>query len=55
VRVRVLAEHGIRSFVRSLPGQLAEIDYGLFDSKQYAESQAQRLRQQGYSAVVVPP
>jgi hypothetical protein len=53
-RVRVLAEHGIRSYVRPLPGQLAEIDYGWFDSKAYAESRALGLRQQGYTAVVVP-
>jgi hypothetical protein len=53
LRSRSLAESGIDAFVHMIVGNVAQLQYGAYRSRETAEADAQRIRAQGYTAVVV--
>ena len=52
-RSQSLAEDGIDAFVHRIAGNVAQLQYGAYRSREIAEADAQRIRAQGYTAVVV--
>jgi hypothetical protein len=54
LRARTLADRGVDAFVRSIAGNLAQLQYGAYSSWRNAEAEAWRLRAEGYTAVIVP-
>jgi hypothetical protein len=53
LRSRSLADIGIDAFVHMITGNVAQLQYGAYRSRETAEADAQRIRAQGYTAVVV--
>ena len=53
LRSKTLFEQGVDAFVRATADNLAQIQYGAYRSKEFAEEDARRIRAQGYTAVVV--
>lgn len=54
LRARMLADQGADAFVWLMTGNLAQLQYGAYNSRMNAEAEAWRLRAQGYTAVIVP-
>lgn len=54
LRAKMLAEEGADAFVRFLGDNLAQLQYGAYDSWLNAEAEAWRLRAQGYTALIIP-
>jgi hypothetical protein len=54
LRARTLADSGVDAFVRSIAGNLAQLQYGAYSSRMNAEAEAWHLRAEGYTAVIVP-
>jgi hypothetical protein len=54
LRARTLADRGVDAFVRSIAGNLAQLQYGAYSSRRNAEAEAWHLRAEGYTAVIVP-
>jgi hypothetical protein len=53
LRSQSLADEGVDAFVHASTGNVAQLQYGAYRSREIAETDAQRIRAQGYTAVVV--